>query len=43
MHIKKGIGSLLSYANLIADGKCMSSARATTESVLHSLNANIIK
>lgn len=41
--VKKGIGCLLSYANLIGDGKCLSTARATTECVLHSLSANVVR
>ncbi|CAD8090636.1 unnamed protein product [Paramecium primaurelia] len=41
--IKKGLGSLLSYVNLIGDGKCMTTSRAASETVLHSLNLNVLK
>ncbi|CAD8098564.1 unnamed protein product [Paramecium primaurelia] len=41
--LKKGLGSLLSYANLIGDGKCMTTARAASETVLHSLNLNVLR
>ena len=41
--MKKGLGSLLSYANLIGDGKCMTTAKASSETVLHSLNLNVLK
>lgn len=41
--LKKGLGSLLSYANIVGDGKCLSTARASTETVLNSINLNVLK
>ncbi|CAD8153221.1 unnamed protein product [Paramecium pentaurelia] len=41
--IKKGLGSLITYTNLIGDGTCMSTAKTTADSLLYSLNLKILK
>lgn len=41
--IKKGLGSLITYTNLIGDGTCMSTAKTTADSLLYSLNLKILR
>ncbi|CAK77260.1 unnamed protein product (macronuclear) [Paramecium tetraurelia] len=41
--IRKGLGTLITYTNLIGDGTCMSTAKTTADSLLYSLNLKILK
>ncbi len=41
IEMKKGLGSILSYANVIGDGKCQSTATSKTLSVVNAIKASV--
>jgi hypothetical protein len=41
--VKKGLGSILSFANVIGDGKCLSTATAKTLCVTTAIKASVFR